>query len=64
MQCISHQAFQVELDKIIEGLRSYAPQKVILFGSFARGDVTTQAGNLLKDTKVTKKNPGVLCPSW
>jgi len=35
---ISHQAFEAELDKILEGLRRYGPDRVILFGSFARGD--------------------------
>jgi len=38
MKRISSEAFAVELKKIIRGLRRYAPQTVILFGSFARGD--------------------------
>jgi len=38
MKRISRQAFEAELDKIREGLRCYGPDKVILFGSFARGD--------------------------
>ena len=38
MKRISSQTFQEELDKIIAGLRDYAPHKVLLFGSFARGD--------------------------
>jgi predicted nucleotidyltransferase len=38
MKRISPQAFEAELDKIRAGLRRYGPDKVILFGSFARGD--------------------------
>jgi|DewCreStandDraft_2_1066082.scaffolds.fasta_scaffold02029_10 predicted nucleotidyltransferase len=30
--------FQEELEHILQSLRPYGPQKVILFGSFARGD--------------------------
>ena len=30
--------FQEELERILQSLRPYGPQKVILFGSFARGD--------------------------
>ncbi|MBC7227677.1 MAG: nucleotidyltransferase domain-containing protein [Thermoflexales bacterium] len=30
--------FQEELERILQALRPYRPQKVILFGSFARGD--------------------------
>lgn len=30
--------FQEELERILQALRRYRPQKVILFGSFARGD--------------------------
>jgi Nucleotidyltransferase domain. len=30
--------FQEELERILQALRSYQPQRVILFGSFARGD--------------------------
>lgn len=38
MQRLSKQRFEEELNRILEGLRQYQPQKVILFGSFARGD--------------------------
>jgi predicted nucleotidyltransferase len=38
MKRISPEAFQAELDKVLLGLRQYAPEKVWLFGSFARGD--------------------------
>jgi predicted nucleotidyltransferase len=38
MQRVSQQCFQKELDRIVEGLRRYRPQQIILFGSFARGD--------------------------
>jgi len=30
--------FQEELERVLQALRSYQPQRVILFGSFARGD--------------------------
>lgn len=30
--------FQVELNRILDALREYGAQKIILFGSFARGD--------------------------
>jgi predicted nucleotidyltransferase len=30
--------FEAELDRIRQGLHEYAPQRVWLFGSFARGD--------------------------
>lgn len=38
MQRMSQARFQEELNRILEGLRLYRPRKVILFGSFARGD--------------------------
>lgn len=38
MRRVSQKCFQKELDRIIEGLHRYRPQRVILFGSFARGD--------------------------
>lgn len=38
MRRISQRHFQQELNRILVGLRHYRPQKVILFGSFARGD--------------------------
>lgn len=38
MRRVSQKCFQKELDRIVEGLRRYRPQRVILFGSFARGD--------------------------
>ncbi|HIE39220.1 MAG TPA: nucleotidyltransferase domain-containing protein [Anaerolineales bacterium] len=38
MRRLSRARFQEELDRILEGLRQYRPLKVILFGSFARGD--------------------------
>ena len=38
MRRISEQDFQQELARVLTGLRRYRPQKVILFGSFARGD--------------------------
>lgn len=54
MKRISRQALESELDKIVRSLRRYAPEKVILFGSFARGDYN--AGSdldllIIKDTK-------------
>lgn len=38
MRRLSKQRFQEELNRILEGLRQYLPQEVILLGSFARGD--------------------------
>lgn len=38
MKRISRQEFEAELGHIVQGLRRYAPEKAILFGSFARGD--------------------------
>lgn len=38
MKRISRAAFEAELQALIHCLASYGPQKVILFGSFARGD--------------------------
>ncbi len=38
MKRISPEAFQAELDRIIAGLHQYEPERVWLFGSFARGD--------------------------
>ena len=38
MQRISRQLFQDELGQIIESLKPYKPLKIILYGSFARGD--------------------------
>ena len=38
MQRVSVQQFQDELDQIIESLKPYEPLKIILYGSFARGD--------------------------
>ncbi len=38
MRRISKRCFREELDRILAGLCRYRPQKVILFGSFARGD--------------------------
>jgi predicted nucleotidyltransferase len=38
MQRLSLDAFTAELDRIVTNLRPYTPEKVILFGSFARGD--------------------------
>ncbi len=38
MRRISQARFQEELDRILERIRRYRPQKVILYGSFARGD--------------------------
>ena len=38
MQRISQSHFQKELARILVGLHRYHPQKIILFGSFARGD--------------------------
>jgi len=38
MKRLSRQTFETELDHIIQSLRRYAPEKAILFGSFARGD--------------------------
>lgn len=54
MKRISRQTFADELEKIVQGLRSFAPQKAILFGSFARGDY--HAGSdvdllIIKDTQ-------------
>lgn len=38
MRRISEQRFREELTRVLVGLRRYHPQRVILFGSFARGD--------------------------
>jgi|Deesub1362B_J571_1020462.scaffolds.fasta_scaffold01891_4 predicted nucleotidyltransferase len=38
MHRISQEEFHCELERIIESLKEYEPQKIILFGSFARGD--------------------------
>jgi predicted nucleotidyltransferase len=38
MRRISENRFREELARILAGLRRYRPQKVVLFGSFARGD--------------------------
>jgi len=38
MKRLSRAAFEAELDRIRRGLQRYAPQRVWLFGSFARGD--------------------------
>jgi predicted nucleotidyltransferase len=38
MRRMSQSRFQEELERILVGIRRYQPQKVILFGSFARGD--------------------------
>lgn len=38
MQRITEEAFKIEIRGIIKSLRRYQPLKVILFGSFARGD--------------------------
>ncbi len=38
MRRISEQDFHKELSRVLTGLRRYRSQKVILFGSFARGD--------------------------
>lgn len=38
MHRISEQDFHEELTRVLTGLRRYHPRKVILFGSFARGD--------------------------
>ncbi len=38
MRRISHRQFQKELKRIVDRLRQYRPQRIILFGSFARGD--------------------------
>jgi predicted nucleotidyltransferase len=53
MRRISEQRFREELSRVLAGLRQYHPQKVILFGSFARGDY--HAGSdldllIIKDT--------------
>ena len=37
MRRMSQSRFQEELERILVGVRCYQPQKVILFGSFARG---------------------------
>ena len=33
-----HEAVEKELGRIVEALRPYRPKKILLFGSFARGD--------------------------
>ncbi len=38
MRRLTAEQFQEELTKIIEQMKEYYPQRVILFGSFARGD--------------------------
>jgi predicted nucleotidyltransferase len=35
---MSLDVFEEELARVLERLKAYAPQKVILYGSFARGD--------------------------
>lgn len=54
MRRVSEQEFREELARVLVGLRRYRPQKVILFGSFARGDY--HAGSdldllIIKETK-------------
>ena len=70
MKRISRQEFEAELNRIIEGLRRYGAEKVILFGSFARGDYN--AGSdvdllIVKDTDqpFTERSADVwrMCPS-
>jgi len=67
---ISRQEFVGELTRIVGGLRDYAPDKAILFGSFARGDY--HAGSdvdllIVKDTNqpFMERSADVLraCPS-
>ena len=38
MKRLSRAAFEVELERIRRGLARYGPQRVWLYGSFARGD--------------------------
>lgn len=38
MRRMSKSRFREELERIMKGIHHYQPQKVILFGSFARGD--------------------------
>ena len=38
MRRISEEGFQRELTRILEALKVYEPEKVILYGSYARGD--------------------------
>lgn len=38
MRRLTTEELQEKLTKIVEQLREYHPQKVVLFGSFARGD--------------------------
>ena len=38
MRPVSKEHFDQELARIIDSLRSYEPLRIILFGSFARGD--------------------------
>ena len=38
MKRISPHSFERELARIVESIKPYGPQKVILYGSFARGD--------------------------
>jgi len=53
MKRLSPATFELELQKLLRCLEPYAPQKVILFGSYARGDY--HAGSdvdllIIKDT--------------
>jgi predicted nucleotidyltransferase len=55
MRRISENHFREELARILAGLRRYRPQKVILFGSFARGDYHATSDIDLLIIKETKR---------
>lgn len=38
MKRTSPEQFQEELERIVDNLRAYRPRRIILYGSFARGD--------------------------
>lgn len=56
MKRMSPREFQAELSKIVNSLKAYKPQKVILFGSFARGDYNALSDVDLLIVKETERN--------
>ncbi len=55
MEKISKNQWEIELNKIIHSLIEYDPIKIILFGSFARGDYHAGSDVDLIIVKETKK---------
>ncbi len=56
MKRISSEEFEAELSKIIDSLKAYKPQRVILFGSFSRGDYNALSDVDLLIVKETERN--------